>query len=126
MVAVTVVTVVTGDGTQDARGADLQARLTNAGVPFIGPIPQSEFEIESIKDKIRANPLLAGVDANKVKPRILTLTQSTYDGVLYNVEMIKDMLGDTVDNLHFLSAGIVCFARASNDALSSAVRTSAV
>ena len=68
---------------------------------IIGPIPQSEFEIEAIKAKIRANPLLAGVDADTVQPRILTLTQSTYDGVLYNTETIKDMLDGYVDNLHF-------------------------
>ncbi len=68
---------------------------------IIGPIPQSEFEIDSIKAKIRANPLLAGVDAEQVKPRILTLTQSTYDGVLYNTETIKGMLDGYVANLHF-------------------------
>jgi arginine/lysine/ornithine decarboxylase len=68
---------------------------------IIGPIPQSEFEIEAIQAKIRANPLLAGVDAEKVKPRILTLTQSTYDGVLYNTETIKNLLDGYVENLHF-------------------------
>jgi arginine/lysine/ornithine decarboxylase len=68
---------------------------------IIGPIPQSEFEIEAIQAKIRANPLLAGVDAEQVKPRILTLTQSTYDGVLYNTETIKGMLDGYVANLHF-------------------------
>ncbi|TQS70813.1 lysine decarboxylase [Rhodobacteraceae bacterium] len=68
---------------------------------IIGPIPHSEFEIETIKAKIRANPLLTGTDAETVKPRILTLTQSTYDGVLYNTEAIKDLLDGYVDNLHF-------------------------
>lgn len=68
---------------------------------IIGPIPQAEFEIDAIKAKIRANPLLAGVDADQVKPRILTLTQSTYDGVLYNTETIKKLLDGWVDNLHF-------------------------
>ncbi|MEN9843351.1 MAG: Biodegradative arginine decarboxylase [Pseudomonadota bacterium] len=68
---------------------------------IIGPIPQSEFEIDAIQAKIRANPLLAGVDAQAVKPRILTLTQSTYDGVLYNTETIKTMLDGYVGNLHF-------------------------
>ncbi len=68
---------------------------------IIGPIPKSEFEPETIKAKIRANPLLKGVDADKVKPRILTLTQSTYDGVLYDTEAIKTMLDGYVDNLHF-------------------------
>ena len=31
----------------------------------------------------------------------MTITQSTYDGVLYNVEMIKQVLGSTIDTLHF-------------------------
>ncbi|GAA6141017.1 arginine/lysine/ornithine decarboxylase [Hydrogenophaga sp. 5NK40-0174] len=68
---------------------------------IIGPIPQSEFEPESIKAKMRANPLLKGRDPEKIKPRILTLTQSTYDGVLYNTETIKGLLDGYVDNLHF-------------------------
>ena len=68
---------------------------------IIGPIPKSEFEPAAIKAKIKANPLLKGVDANKVKPRVLTLTQSTYDGVLYNTETVKSMLDGYVENLHF-------------------------
>ncbi|MEY3998163.1 MAG: Lysine decarboxylase, inducible, partial [Pseudomonadota bacterium] len=68
---------------------------------IIGPIPQSEFEPTAIQAKIKANPLLKGVDAKKVKPRVLTLTQSTYDGVLYNTETIKKMLDGYVANLHF-------------------------
>ncbi len=68
---------------------------------IIGPIPQSEFAPEAIQAKIAANPLLQGVDPKTVKPRILTLTQSTYDGVLYNTETIKQMLDGYVDNLHF-------------------------
>ncbi|AVP57670.1 arginine/lysine/ornithine decarboxylase [Pulveribacter suum] len=68
---------------------------------IIGPIPKSEFEPATIQAKIRANPLLKGVDPKAVKPRVLTLTQSTYDGVLYNTETIKGMLDGYVDNLHF-------------------------
>ena len=68
---------------------------------IIGPIPQSEFEPDTIRAKIAANPLLKGVDVSQVKPRVLTLTQSTYDGVLYNTETIKGMLDGYVDNLHF-------------------------
>lgn len=68
---------------------------------IIGPIPQSEFEPEAIRAKIAAHPLLQGVDAAAVKPRILTLTQSTYDGVLYNTETIKQLLDGYVENLHF-------------------------
>jgi ornithine decarboxylase/arginine decarboxylase len=68
---------------------------------IIGPIPQAEFSPEAIRRKIAANPLLADVDAATVKPRILTLTQSTYDGVLYNTETIKHALDGYVDTLHF-------------------------
>ncbi|HMV38954.1 arginine/lysine/ornithine decarboxylase [Plasticicumulans sp.] len=70
---------------------------------IIGPIPLKAFKPDNIRKKIEANPFArAALEKHPDrKPRILTLTQSTYDGVLYNVEMIKDMLGDTVDNLHF-------------------------
>jgi arginine/lysine/ornithine decarboxylase len=68
---------------------------------IIGPIPKAEFEPEAIRKRIAANPLLAGVDAARVKPRILTLTQSTYDGVLYNTETIKGLLDGWIDTIHF-------------------------
>jgi arginine/lysine/ornithine decarboxylase len=68
---------------------------------IIGPIPQSEFEPAAIQAKIRANPLLKGVDSKKVQPKVMTLTQSTYDGVLYNTETIKGMLDGYIPNLHF-------------------------
>ena len=45
--------------------------------------------------------LLVDIDARKVKPRILTLTQSTYDGVLYNTDTIKHSLDGYIDTLHF-------------------------
>ena len=65
---------------------------------IIGPIPLTEFSEESIQKKIDANPFIADKTS---KPRILTITQSTYDGVLYNVEMLKDVLGNRIDTLHF-------------------------
>src|SRR5579864_5427300 len=66
---------------------------------IIGPIPKSEFRPETIRKKIEANPFAR--TARDKKPRILTITQSTYDGVLYNVEMLKETLGDSIDTLHF-------------------------
>jgi len=76
-------------------------RPTRNHFGIIGPIHKSEFEPEAIKAKIRANPLLTHVDADQVKPRIMTLTQSTYDGVLYNTETVKHQLDGYVENLHF-------------------------
>ncbi|ADI29493.1 MULTISPECIES: arginine/lysine/ornithine decarboxylase [Methylotenera] len=65
---------------------------------IIGPIPKSEFEWENIQKKIDRNPFILDKTS---KPRVLTITQSTYDGVLYNVEEIKDMLDGKIDTLHF-------------------------
>src|SRR5690554_5109745 len=66
---------------------------------IIGPIPKSEFDPETIRQKIADNPFARNA-VNK-KPRILTLTQSTYDGIVYNVEEIKSILGNSIDTLHF-------------------------
>jgi arginine decarboxylase len=68
---------------------------------IIGPIPQSEFEPEAIKRKMADNPLLRDVDTTQLRPRIMTLTQSTYDGVMYNTETIKNTLDGYIDTLHF-------------------------
>jgi arginine decarboxylase len=68
---------------------------------IIGPIGQDHFTPDAIRKKIAGHPLLKGVDAAKVKPRILTLTQSTYDGVLYNTETIKHALDGYIDTMHF-------------------------
>ncbi len=65
---------------------------------IIGPIPLEEFKPESIQRKIDANPFIKN---KKQKPRILTITQSTYDGVLYNVETLKQMLDGKIDTLLF-------------------------
>ncbi len=74
----------------------LMPTRNNYGI--IGPIPKSEFAWENIRKKIDANPFIADKNA---KPRVLTITQSTYDGVLYNVEDIKEMLDGKIDTLHF-------------------------
>ena len=66
---------------------------------IIGPIPLEEFSIENIRKKIEANPFAS--QAKNKKPRVLTITQSTYDGVVYNVETIKEMLDGEIDTLHF-------------------------
>ena len=65
---------------------------------IIGPIPLEEFRPENIRKKIEANPFARGVTT---KPRVLTLTQSTYDGILYNVETLKEILDGEIDTLHF-------------------------
>ena len=75
----------------------LNPRRNHLGI--IGPIPASEFDPATIAAKIEANPFAR--EARSRKPRILTITQSTYDGVIYNVEAIKERLGGLIDTLHF-------------------------
>ncbi len=65
---------------------------------IIGPIPKEEFSWDRIKEKIKNNPF---IEDKEVKPRVLTITQSTYDGILYNVEEIKEMLDGKIGALHF-------------------------
>ena len=74
----------------------LMPTRNNYGI--IGPIPKSEFAWENIQKKIAANPFATDKNA---KPRVLTITQSTYDGILYNVEAVKDELDGKIDTLHF-------------------------
>jgi arginine decarboxylase len=74
----------------------LMPTRNNFGI--IGPIPKSEFAWANIQKKIAANPFATDKNA---KPRVLTITQSTYDGILYNVEEIKEMLDGKIDTLHF-------------------------
>ncbi len=70
---------------------------------IIGPIPLDEFKPENIQKKIEANPFareISKLHPNR-KPRILTITQSTYDGIIYNVETLKKLLDGQINTLHF-------------------------
>ena len=67
---------------------------------IIGPVRLSEFSPETIKKKIKESKLIP----DKLKgntPKMSTLTNSTYDGVCYNVINIKKELERSVENLHF-------------------------
>ena len=68
------------------------------GLGIIGPISREQFTPESIRQKVAASPLAKETNG---KVRLLVMTNSTYDGLCYNVDAIKQMLGDTVDVLHF-------------------------
>ncbi|MFI8481080.1 Orn/Lys/Arg decarboxylase N-terminal domain-containing protein [Pseudomonas sp. NPDC078700] len=65
---------------------------------IIGPIPLSEFSRESIQAKIDASPLARG---REPKVKLAVVTNSTYDGLCYNAELVKQTLGDSVEVLHF-------------------------
>jgi arginine decarboxylase len=68
------------------------------GLGIIGPISREQFTLESIHRKVAASPFAKETNG---KVRLMVMTNSTYDGLCYNVDSIKRLLGDTVDVLHF-------------------------
>ncbi|ACE89118.1 probable lysine decarboxylase protein [Rhizobium etli CIAT 652] len=68
------------------------------GLGIIGPISKDQFTPESIAHKIAASPFAAQTSG---KVRLMVITNSTYDGLCYNVDAIKASLGDAVEVLHF-------------------------
>ena len=68
------------------------------GLGIIGPISREQFSPEAIKKKIAANPWAKQA---KGRVRLMVMTNSTYDGLCYNADAIKEVLGDSVDILHF-------------------------
>ena len=66
---------------------------------LIGPIPQDRLAPGAIKKAIKDNPLVVdGVDPTPVHA---VITNSTYDGLCYNAARVKELLGQSVDRLHF-------------------------
>lgn len=65
---------------------------------IIGPIHNSEFEPETVRKKIKNCPLIKN---KKTKAKLAIVTNSTYDGLCYNVEMVKKKLKNEVDMIHF-------------------------
>ena len=66
---------------------------------IIGGIPESEFRAETIRQKIQDCPLAS--DKTNI-PKIAVVTNSTYDGLIYNVNKIKDLMGEAnIPVLHF-------------------------
>ncbi|MGE5128775.1 MAG: Orn/Lys/Arg decarboxylase N-terminal domain-containing protein [Sphingomonadaceae bacterium] len=68
------------------------------GLGIIGPISRDQFTPASIKKKIAASPFAKETSG---KVRLMVMTNSTYDGLSYNVDAIKKSLGDAVEVLHF-------------------------
>jgi arginine/lysine/ornithine decarboxylase len=66
---------------------------------LIGPIPPSRLTAAAIRTGIAGNPLVRdGVDPTPVHA---VITNSTYDGLCYNVARVEALLGESVDRLHF-------------------------
>ena len=66
---------------------------------IIGPIYPEDLQPEAVRTRGAANHLTAG--ANRLKPRHTIITNSTYDGLIYNVARVIEIGGDAIDRLHF-------------------------
>jgi lysine decarboxylase/arginine decarboxylase len=66
---------------------------------IIGPILPQTLSREGVKAAIADNPLVtAGIDQTPIHAIV---TNSTYDGLTYNVTRVEELLGQSVDRLHF-------------------------
>ncbi len=66
---------------------------------IIGPIPPEEMTPTAIKSKIDACPTSKGLESKK--PVHAIITNSTYDGLCYHATQVEDLLGKSVDSIHF-------------------------
>ena len=66
----------------------------------IGPIHTREFDAATVRKKIEDCPL---IDPKKRpdKVKMTVVTNSTYDGLCYNVAKIKDKMAGVAESLHF-------------------------
>jgi lysine decarboxylase/arginine decarboxylase len=58
------------------------------------------FKPEAIKQSIRQNPLIPR-EKKRIKPMHTVVTNSTYDGLCYNVTDVIGLLDKSVDRIHF-------------------------
>lgn len=72
---------------------------TRNGYGIIGPIPAKRLTETAIQTGLKNNPLIhKGINPVPVHA---TITNSTYDGLCYNVRRVTELLGNMVDHLHF-------------------------
>lgn len=70
------------------------------GLGIIGPVKLEEFTNGYIRGALKENPLVPESKKDE-SIKMLTLTNSTYDGLCYNVSKIKENLDKSIKNLHF-------------------------
>jgi ornithine decarboxylase len=96
------------------KAAHHGALMLGGGVPIyletdrnaqgmIGPIDYEALDEENIREKIRDNPLIEDRDAWKRKRpfRVAVIEQCSYDGTIYNAEIILQKIGPLCDYILF-------------------------
>ena len=72
---------------------------TRNGYGMIGLVPLKRFSPDSIKELIARSPFLAG--AASPEPTYAAVTNSTYDGLCYDVNKVVTELSQSVPRIHF-------------------------
>ncbi len=72
---------------------------TRNGYGMIGLVPLKRFSPESIKELIKNSPFSAG--AHSQVPTYAAVTNSTYDGLCYDVNKVATELAKSVPRIHF-------------------------
>ena len=72
---------------------------TRNGYGMIGLVPLKRFAEESIREAIARSPFAAG--AASQEPTYAVVTNSTYDGLCYDVNRVVTELSKTVPRIHF-------------------------
>src|SRR5215831_6194715 len=72
---------------------------TRNGYGMIGLVPLARFSAQSVKDLIARSPFSSG--ARSQEPTYAVVTNSTYDGLCYNVNEVVQQLSGSVARVHF-------------------------
>ncbi len=87
------------------HGLTMTGAIPNYLVPMrnrygiIGPIDPNRITPGALEASIASNPLVA--TSTEKKPVYCVITNSTYDGLCYNVKRLTELLDPTVDRIHF-------------------------
>src|SRR6201988_3102717 len=72
---------------------------TRNGFGMIGLVPLTRFSAQSVRELIARSPFAAG--ARSEQPTYAVVTNSTYDGLCYNVDEVVEQLAGSVPRVHF-------------------------
>jgi arginine decarboxylase len=72
---------------------------TRNGYGMIGLVPLERFSPENIRQLIEKSPFAAG--ASSQQPSYAVVTNSTYDGLCYDVQRVVEELAKSVPRIHF-------------------------
>src|SRR6201996_9007086 len=72
---------------------------TRNGYGMIGLVPLKRFSPQSVQELIARSPFAA--DARSPQPTYAVITNSTYDGLCYNVDQVVEQLSESIPRIHF-------------------------